>query len=263
MAKPKPKETEAAVQEQTTAVATRDERPPAIADYALVTGGAKDVAEAIRANVGDRPLDEFTLDRIKVPGSGGTVWSVPSLDGDIDAKEIEGVIVAWKEPRAYWKTSFDESGGGTPPDCSSNDSFHGVGSPGGECMKCPLAAFGSADGKKEGEKGRGQACKQVRQLFIIQENSLIPIVITVPPTSLQGARKYFLRLASNGVPYYGVTTKFMLSKDKNTDGIPYARIDMVVGKRLNDAEIDIIRDYGAAFRPAIEGTAVQAGDIRE
>lgn len=239
----------------------------ALGDYAIAKHDAKAIAEIIRANIGDGPINDFTFDRIKVPTSGGQIWQVPTLEGVSDAREIEGVIVAWKETRGFWKESFDVSGGGTPPDCASSDSIVGRGTPGGECLKCPLALFGSADQKTDSKgnkiESRSQACKQVRLLFLLQKDTMLPVIVACPPTSLTGARKFFLRLASNGVPYYGVVTRLMLTPDKNKDGIKYSKVEMSVVGKLSDEARAKMRDYGAAFQPTVEHVVVAQSDVRE
>ncbi len=55
--------------------------------------------------------------------------------------------------------------------------------------------------------GRGQACKQIKQLFLLRGSLLLPEVVTLPPTSLKAAKQYLLKLTSQGVPYYAVVTR--------------------------------------------------------
>lgn len=235
----------------------------ALAHYAIVKTDVASLQEVLRANVGSGGINEFTLDRVRVPAGGGQIWTVPTLEGTIDAKEIEGVIVAWKEARAYWRIPFAESGGGSPPDCASRDAFIGFGDPGGDCLKCPLAQFGSADARKAGQQVRAQACKHVIFLFVLQPTSMLPLVVSCPPTSLHGTKAYLLRLAANNLPYYSVVTKITLAADKNQDGIKYSRIDYAMAGRLTPEEATKIKAYGAAFKPTVEGAVVQPADIRE
>lgn len=231
-----------------------------IANYAIVTQDADSLREVMAANAGDRGISEFDLDRVKVPSGGGTVWQVPSLEGERNEESIEGVIVFWKEPRAYWAQDFDSSGGGTPPDCSSGMGDVGIGIPGGDCSKCPLAAFGSAE--KNGEKAAGQACKQMRMIFLLREGGLLPIVVTAPPTSLGNARQYFLRLSSNGVPFYGVKTRLRLKKDKNKQGIAYSKIEFEMAAVLPPPAIARIKDYAAGITGALRRMDLRPDDVQ-
>lgn len=249
-----------------------DQSPPksnalAIADtgkYLIMQGDAKEAAEIVRANTGGGPINDFSFDRLKVPAAGGQIWQIPSLEGVTDAREVDGIIVAWKETRGYWETSFEESGGGTPPDCASSDSTIGIGKPGGECLKCPLAQFGSAE--KTDKKGnpiesRSQACKQVRLLFLLRPGTMLPVIVACPPTSLKPARNFFMRLASNGIPYYGVVTRLRLQPDKNADGIAYSKVELSVAGRLSPEATAKAKEYGLAFQPAIANVRVEHSDV--
>lgn len=74
-------------------------------DFAIATqmGGIKDVIEA---NLGGESIDQFSLDKVKVPAGGGTQWEIPTLTGEISAPTIEGVIVAWKTVRSYYDKPY-------------------------------------------------------------------------------------------------------------------------------------------------------------
>lgn len=219
--------------------------------YPVLAMEAGKLQKVIRANIGNSSLSEFDVDRIKVPTGGNNLWAVPTLDGEENVKEIDGIVVFWKEPRAYWKVGFDDSGGGTPPDCSSDDGVSGIGDPGGSCSACPLSQFGTH------HKGRGQACKQMRVLFIVREQEFLPVAISCPPTSLDNMRKYFLRLAGRGIQYNHVITKFVLAPDRNRDGIKFSAVSPSMVRMLGDHEIEAIERYCEAIEPALSRTRVQ------
>ena len=69
---------------------------------------------------------------------------------------------------------------------------------GGACQACPLAKWDSAQ-----DGGAGQACKQVKQLFMLRGESMLPEVVSLPPTSLKAARQSSVKLTTQGIPYYG------------------------------------------------------------
>jgi len=70
---------------------------------------------------------EFSIDRIKLPGGGGTAFEVPSEDGEDTepVKDITGVILYNHPAYAYYASAFQ--GGHAAPDCSSIDGVTGVG----------------------------------------------------------------------------------------------------------------------------------------
>ena len=228
--------------------------------YALIAADPQIIGQIMRENVGGA-VTEFTFDRVRVPGAGGLNWEVPSLSGIQEEKTITGIIVYNTMPRAYWRTSFDD-GGGAPPDCSARDGQQGIGDPGGECQRCPLSKFGSAPPKKGQKESRGQACRQMRMLFVIRPQSLMPLVVVAPPTSLQEIGRYFLRLAGEAVPYYGVISALSLVKDKNKDGTVYSRIVPTMVKRLEKEEVTKIKAYGANLRAAFDTVALTPDDVK-
>jgi hypothetical protein len=71
-----------------------------------------------------------------------------------------------------------------------------MGKPGGDCHKCPLAQFGSAVDQK-GQPGKGQACKSMRMLLFLRQDDMIPMIVNLPPTSLQNAKKLKEFLSAN------------------------------------------------------------------
>jgi hypothetical protein len=220
---------------------------------ALAVGN--DFAEVVAANIGSGGIAPFDLDRVKVPAGGGTQWTVTSLAGEEQVSEIDGVIVSWRRVRSYWRESFAETGGGTPPDCSSDDGIIGVGEPGGECSRCPLSKWGSAG------NGRAQACSETKMLFLIREGDRLPIVISVPPSSLGPVSKYFLRLLSHGAPYYGVLTRLTLDRTKNKDGIAYSQIQPSMVSTLSPEECAKIKSYALGLQPLFAAAAANVEEF--
>lgn len=243
-----------------TEIATLDEA----ANRFPVLAEDNDLSEIMEANVGEE-MSEFDLDRVKIPAGGGTTWEVPTLEGEESAKALDGIIVHWKNARAYWDSGIDESGGGSPPDCASRDGVHGSGmfgegseaNPSGLCETCPMSEFGSAEGDS-----RAQACKQMRVLFIAREEEMLPLVLTVPPTSIKPLRQYFLRLAGKKIPHYGTITRLELEKATNAAGISYARLKPSVVQVLDRESALQAREYGDAIRDLMESQPIDVDAVR-
>jgi hypothetical protein len=218
----------------------------AVSAFVIFNTKIEQIREAMEANVGDGGLTAGDFDRIKVPAGGATAWTIQGLDGEEILKEVAGIVVAWRDTRAYWSVPMEQSEGNMPPDCYSLDARTGTGKPGGDCHKCPLAEFGSdADGP-------GQACKLVRQLFLIREENLLPEIVNLPPSSIKPARQYFLRLASKGVPCYSVITKIGLEKTRNAQGIVYSRATFASGGRLAPEQARRAKEYAAMIEPFLK-----------
>lgn len=239
--------------------------PPSILkDYAIMEYDPDGIKEIVGDNLGDHGISPSDLLRAKVPsGESSAMWSIPSPDGDDEAvRSVDGVIVYWQDVRAYWKEAF--SGGGTPPECSSNDCLTGQGDIGEgigtrDCATCPMAQFGSAV-KQNGDAGNGQACRAMRLLFVLRESDLLPMVIACPPTSLKAIRQYFLQLASRRAPYHGVVTSLALEKTKSGDGIAYYLIKPKMIGRLSDDEHARVKPMAAMLKPAVDVSAMAADD---
>lgn len=200
---------------------------------------AKAVTLALRENVGEVGL--FDLSSIKFPSGGGTTWEVETLEEPKAEKKLSVVILAAQTARAYYATSIEESGGNTPPDCSSPDGTAGHGTPGGDCAACPFAAWGS------GRDGRGKACQERKQLLILTEYGALPYLLSVPPTSLKALRKYMLALTGQSLPYYGVVTELSLTKSSNAAGIEYAELVCRFLRPLSEGEAAVAKEYRAAL----------------
>lgn len=229
-------------------------------NYAVIQAGQDELRGIMEANVGVGGVSDFDLERLRVPAGGGRTWEVPGLAGPEPAKSVEGVIVAWRSPRAYWANPLDTSGGGAPPDCSSVDSITGIGTPGGPCVDCALARFGSAP-PKDGIPGRGQACKQTRLLFLVRENDMLPLVVVVPPSSLKTITRYFLQLASRKVPFYSVVTGLGLEKTKNRGGIEYSQIQPRLVSQLDTQAAETFKAYGESVARLFSRVGVMADDV--
>lgn len=214
-----------------------------------------EAVELIELNFGSSEISEFDLDRIKVPAGGSTAWEVPTLDGYESEKTVEGIIVFQRNSRTYWASTFEDSGGGTAPDCTSRDGIigeglYGVGSeenPKGSCRTCPMSQWGSA------RDGYGQACSANIVLFVVREGELLPTMIIVPPSSIKPIRQYLLRLTSKNVPYYKAITKFELEKATSNSGITYSRIKPSLVEVLAAPEAELSAQYSKRIAAAFEG----------
>ena len=220
-----------------------------IETFMALQSDATNVLQTIKENIGNDRITDRDLDRIVVPLGGGLNWTIPTLEGEDSQKRLDGIIVHWTAPRAYWATGM-EVGGNTPPDCSSHDGEIGYGQPGGDCFICPLNQWGSAEG------GSGKACKEKRMLFLLRASDLLPIVIQAPSTSIQPIKKYLLRLASQGLPYWSVMTRLSLEKGQNTNGIAFSRISPKSAGPVPEEQRGRLAEYVQAIKPIIGNTGI-------
>ncbi len=180
-------------------------------------------------NTMESPIDDFndfegimmTFPRIKIPGGGSTQFEIPSDNPEKPdyTPAIEGVILFNHNTNAIW-VAVSEYDMNASPVCSSPDGKTGYGIPGGACAECPFNQYES-----DPNGGKGKACKNMRSLYILQNNAVMPINLLLPPTSLRAfadfARNVFimrkrqpwgslvrieLRKESNGSNNYAVAT---------------------------------------------------------
>jgi hypothetical protein len=210
-------------------------------NYPALRGGA-DILRTIRFNLGGDLVAPRDLNRIQVPSAGSRIWTATGTDGEETArKTLEGIIVHIARRRACWSSSEPN---GDPPQCASRDCRHGVGTPGGECPRCPLNVFGTAR-KADGGPGRGKACKETRLLFLLREGRLLPDVVTIPASSLKPLRQFQLKL---GLPYWSVVTSLTLEQAQNRDGIRYA----IIRPRKSGSLPDDVAGQVAAYASALQ-----------
>lgn len=234
-----------------TAKTVRTEFPPAeeTSDYPLIESpeAMRSVLTLIDENLGAQKFSVLNLSRIKVPAGGGTEFRVEGAAGPQSERQLQVVITAFRQARIYWKKAFGTGGGKKPPDCTSTDGFLGVGDPGGECSRCPFAAFGTSK-NPDGSPGTGQACKEIRQLLVLLPGQFLPHVLAVPPTSVRNFMQYSMNLISSGVPYWGVVTRLQLEPATSATGIDFARITFTLERRLKPEQAATLGPYHQRMR---------------
>lgn len=194
---------------------------------------------------------EFSIDRIKLPAGGGTVFELPAEDdGDGDlVKEIVGVIVYNHPAFSYYESAF--AGGHAAPDCSSIDGKTGTGNPGGNCKTCPFNKFGSGE-------GQSKKCKNKRMLYIMCEGELFPVMLSLPTGSLKAFSNYAKRQLAKGRILSQIVTKITLKKATNDKNIVYSQAVFSFERALAPEEIaalantaDSCRAYSTRMSPEV------------
>ena len=203
-----------------------------IENFELVTLDGE-IAEAIAEEMDG--LGTVPFDRVKIPSGGGIAFELPgeTEDDTESATELVGVILHHHPVNAFWKDKF--AGGNEAPDCSSIDGKCGVDAQTGEiydCSKCPNNQFGS------GEGGSGKACKNTHRVYMLREGSPVPMILSLPPTSLKYMRDYISkRILLKGMRSYHAITKITLKKEKSAGGITYSRAAFAFAGKLSTEQI--------------------------
>ena len=198
-------------------------------------------------------LGNVPFDQVKVPSGGGLAFELPGEDPEHPetASNLTGIIIVHHPVNAYWAEAFN--GGNELPDCSSIDGKRGFAPDTGEvrtCDGCPFNAFGSA---KDGSNGK--ACKNGHRIYLLRSGEAIPILLTLPPTSLKTFRNYLAkRIVLRGKRCYNVVTKITLAKAKSSKGVIYSTCNFAKAGDLSDKE-------AAALKPTIEWVSAMAQKV--
>lgn len=211
--------------------------------------GDGSIAQVLEDNFGDEGFSPTDLDRVTVPSGGGTSWDIPDED---PVRVISGVMIHRQNTRSMWFKKRGEDGDDDgPPDCYSNDGKTGIGvfgagsedNPSGACADCPMNVYGSSTTGS----GNGKACKEQMQVYLLQPGSVLPLQVSLPPTSLKGFRKYMTRLASKGKSYFAVVTSLSLVVTKG-GGQTYSVVEPAKSEELDPAEAAAARAYGQTIK---------------
>jgi len=222
-----------------TAITKKEEFGLALTQY-----DPNDIGAQIAEMLGGEEVDGNLLPTLTVPGAGSTIWEMPETDDAPHAAEVEGVIIHWAATRAYYTNEYGDDDNSTP-DCFSRNSFIGIGNPGGECKVCPMNEWNSA------RTGGGKACKERRMVYILRENSLVPIIIQIPSASIRAFKAYILSMLDRGGAKFANTTRFGLRSAK-AGNRTYSQITLTHGRKLPTEHAQIIRAYKDTVIPAIE-----------
>ncbi|WP_020700583.1 hypothetical protein [Selenomonas bovis] len=173
---------------------------------------------------------QLTFDRVKIPAGGATAFEIPGDNDDTEmVKEIRGIILLHHPAYAYYRDKYQ--GGSNPPDCGSFDGVNGTGDPGGLCAECPYNRFGSGE-------GQAKACKNRRMLYILMENEMFPVTLSLPTGSLKDFTKYVKRQLSKGRKLSRIVTRISLKKASSASGITYSQAVFSFDRMLNSYEVE-------------------------
>lgn len=183
-------------------------------------------------------LGQIPFDTVKIP-SGGLAFELSGDDPDNPetVQSLTGVILHHHAVNSYWPGEFD--GSNNVPDCSSADGKQGLDIKTGEvrdCSTCPFNQFGSSS------KGNGKACKNGHRIYLLRSGEVLPVLISLPPTSLRAFKDYVAkRLVVKGKRTSSVLTTIKLKREKSADGIIYSSCVFIKAGDLTQAQIEQVK----------------------
>ena len=235
--------------------------------------------ETVLNDLGDI-LSRRIFGLITIAGGGAGVFKVlePGAEETTNGVQaIEGVIIASHLVNVRWGHDFGTRQPGEQPICRSMDGLTGVEQETGEthsCAACPFNQFTEDGGRK--------ACSNKRQLYIMREGDLLPMLLALPPSSLKAYDNYrVLASLTLRTPMNALVTRITLKNKVSAGGSEYSspvftaigKLPPDEGKRMDafarqimDAaqragiSADEVSDEGAAPPPAQPGGFVQVDD---
>lgn len=223
-----------------------------------ITQVSQDEMTALLNECGINGVSIFDLEKVKFPSREEIEWSVPDINeksGYRRVEEIEGVIVNFKDTRSYWTSDYDTNPD-QPPDCHSDDCRVGQievdakwpdnntefsGPPTGNCNTCQYAKYESDP------KGVGQACKKMRNLFVVLPDKMLPVILSVGPGSFRDTEKFFYKLMSAATVPSSVIVGLSLFTSSSKTGVKYPKLKLRIIERLSTEMVEKISAYREAI----------------
>lgn len=188
-------------------------------------------------------------------------------------REVEGVIVHVTNQRVFWGLSA--YGTQARPICVARDGQHGEADPlmveetgidpvpGGPCLACPYAQFGSLAklGIQGREKSRASACSATRQIFLYRlgdEQHDLPVMIKCAPSSLKNLRRYQVELMDTSRVASDVVTRVTI-EPAHSGGFDFGSLKFQNVANLDEAARAEVRVYAEAIRPWLDQAPVLGG----
>lgn len=172
-------------------------------------------------------------------------------------ESFKAVIVHVEPGRVWWPWKFGEAPAGEEdgwPHCFSRDLItpdaQSKKPQSDKCSSCPQNEFGS--------DGRAKACKEIRRMFFIPEERLLPHWMAIPPSSLRALSRYLSGLVNKGVKRpQMVVTNFSLVNATNKDDISYSELSLTMGARVPESFLLQVKN----FKEQIAGTLTSAAPV--
>lgn len=167
--------------------------------------------------------------------------------------ELKGVVLHKQKVRALWKQ------GENVPLCSSLDCVTGTDRDGKKrpCSGCPFDAWGS--GSLGDDERRGKACKEMRRIYLVEKDGFLPILVTLPPTSISPWDNFCSARSTQGISDLSAEIILRLVPGK-TQSFTYSVIQPKNGSKIPPAEILRFYQMRQKFVDAWQKAEITADD---
>ena len=202
-------------------------------DYPALAADSRQMA-IIAKNLGDEPMRETDLVRVKTPLGGSTTWSIDNNGNVETTDEIVGLLVGVGKRGTLWPSEDPTE---QRPVIVSTDLRVGyrVSNDLGTIDPAALDRFRLKEGEYDwfrlansaefgygtARSGSGRRCKEARVLAILRQGETWPILVTVGPGSLRNVIPFLKRLPCFT---HEAVVGLKLVKAKGKGGQPYSQI---------------------------------------
>ena len=199
---------------------------------------------------------------VTIAGGGAGVFKVlePGAEEPSNGvQEITGVIVSSHLMNVRWGHDYGTRKPGELPICRSMDGVTGVNQETGEtqeCASCPFNQFGTDGARK--------ACGNKRQLYIMREGDLLPVLFALPPSALKAFDNYrVLASLTLRTPMCALVTRITLKNKTSNGGSEYSTpVFSAVGK-LPLAEAKQMADFAKQIMAAAQRAGINADEVSD
>ena len=126
--------------------------------------------------------------------------------------------------------------------------------PTGKCASCPMNEWGSAEGS------RAKACRENKNLVVMLPGSILPVLVSLPVSSIKPSKQYMMRLAQAAVAPWAVETVITL-ESQNKGGQRWSTAKFVKGRTLDADEKAAAGDYSKTVKEALASSTYSAADV--
>ena len=199
---------------------------------------------------------------VTIAGGGAGVFKVlePGADETTNGvQEITGVILASHLMNVRWGHDYGTRQPGELPICRSMDGVTGINQETGEtheCASCPFNQFG-ADGARK-------ACGNKRQLYIMREGDLVPVLFALPPSALKAFDNYRVQATLTlRTPMYALVTKITLKNKVSNGGSEYSTPVFTAVGKLPVEEGKRMQAFAQQIMAAAQRAGINADEVTE
>ncbi|MBQ1792051.1 MAG: hypothetical protein II008_17885 [Oscillospiraceae bacterium] len=217
--------------------------------------------QAVMTELGDI-LNRNIFGVITIAGGGAGVFKVlePGAEETTNGvQEITGVIVASHLVNVRWGHDYGTRQQGERPICRSMDGLSGVDQETGEthsCAACPYNQFG--------ENGERKACGNKRQLYIMREGDLLPVLFALPPSALKAFDNYRVQASLTlRTPMSALVTRITLKNKVSNGGSEYSTPVFTALGKLPVEEGRRMEAFARQIMDAAQRAGISADEVGE